>query len=630
MKKKEIQIISYLSQKRKWCTATAIAIELGCTSRCVKTYISNLNDQYNNIIISSRSGYRLSEKLNDNLIIEDNYEEKENRKLWLLRKLLISSKPIKTADLTNELFISFETLEKDLLYIKKQLHNYDLSLRTKNNTLYIKGNDANKREMILDLIYDEMSDSFSDSNSIQSFFPNVNITQIRNIIQSTLKKHNYFIDDFSLINIVLWYTICIEQKQITYTQIDQINYSTKENAHIRQIIQEINAEIKKIYPIVLTEEEFTNLFVLFSTRIFKKDTVKYVISNEIKDLINEIISVVEKNFYVKLDFNNNDVRFALHLQNMLSRIRNNVSLHNLQLAQVKTSFPYTYDIATCIAAIIKHKYGYEISEDEIGYLAIHIGINLEAQINSQSKIRAVLVYPKYFSESSDLSAQIMNIFDKDLLIVNVLSFPDEIVNCEPYDFIISTILFSNYKKNVSFVKSKLDYEDIINISNQIKYHKKNKMKHIFESNLSKLIHEDLYSYSPDYRDSNDAISSICDEMIKTGYIDQEFKKKTLEREKLSSSAFGNIAMPHPISYPAKQSAIAVSILPKGINWIGTENNVNLILTLAINDKDKILFQDIFKLVTDFISNSENFSLLIKAQTCDEFKKMIISFFESNL
>lgn len=630
MKKKEIQIIRYLSQKRNWSTATTIAVELGCSSRCVKTYISNLNDQYNNIIISSRSGYKLSDNFNENLISEDNFDNKENRKLWILRKLLISAKPININEILSELFISFETFEKDLLFIKKQLLNYELSLKIKNNTIYIKGLDINKREMILDLIYDEMSDSFSDSNSIQSFFPNVDITLIRNIIQDVLKRYNYYIDDFSLINIVLWYTICIEQKKANCSQLEQIGYSTKENAHIRRIIDEINQSVNNYYPISLTDEESTNLFILFSTRISKKDTVKYVLSPEIKNLLDEIIINIEKNFYVKLDFDSNDIRFALHLQNMITRLKNNISLHNPQLAQVKTSFPYTYDIATCIASIIKRKYNLDVSEDEIGYLAIHIGINLEAQINLKSKVRAILVYPKYFSDNTNLSQQLINIFGKDLYISNVISFPDELKNYDDYDFIISTMYFSSYKNNVSFIKNQLDYEDILVISNQIKKHKKAKMKHIFETNLSMLIQNDLYSYAPDYENGIDAINKICDKMIELNYIDQEFKRKTLEREKFSGSAMGNIAIPHPIAYCAKQSAIAVSILPKGINWQSSENNVNLILTLAINEKDKILFQDIFKLVTDFIGNSENFSLLIQAKTCEEFKNMIISFFESNL
>lgn len=51
-------------------------------------------------------------------------------------------------------------------------------------------------------------------------------------------------------------------------------------------------------------------------------------------------------------------------------------------------------------------------------------------------------------------------------------------------------------------------------------------------------------------------------MYELDYVDQNYKKKIYEREKISSSAYGYMAIPHLLNNDAKKSVIAVVIEKK--------------------------------------------------------------------
>ena len=635
MKKKELQIISILQKKHDWTTASALAASLGCSSRSIKTYITSINDEYNNIIISSRSGYKLSKNVDEKTLIEEDagvYDDIRSRRLYLERKLLGAKEKISVDSLLEELHISSMTLDKDINYIKKQLIAYDLTLKTKYDKVYIDGSNTDKREMVLDIIYDEMSDSIANISRIQTFFPNVDINNIHSIVNHSLRNANCYMDDYSLMNVILWLAIYIDQEQ--NSELSNRFYqlgSDFESAHLKEIINSIAISIHDEYDVNLSRDELENLALLINTRISKKDMdfLNTSLQPELLDLIASIQAQIKDTFNINLGFNDKDIRFGLHLQNLLMRLKNNVILKNPQLAEVKKSYPYVYDIAVTVANAVKEKTGYTVPEDEIGFFAIHLGIMLEELFDFNSKIKVVLICPKYFSLHSDLHTQIRDIFNKDLVIVDVISFTDELKNIADYDFVISTTLFSTSQKNVVFVKTKLDFDDIYAINKEIEFQKVKKMKKTFESNLSDLITDDFYFYSPNYADRYDVIHKISEKMYKEDYVPEDFEDRLLERESISSSVIGNIAIPHPLNSNAYKSLISIAVLPKGMIW-QDDMEVHLILTLAINEADKDHFQDIFHLVTDFISDENNFHALMGAKTCKEFKKLIISFFTNKI
>ena len=73
------------------------------------------------------------------------------------------------------------------------------------------------------------------------------------------------------------------------------------------------------------------------------------------------------------------------------RIKNNYTAKNPLTQKIKTDFPLIYDIAVYIAQILNKDYSVLIDEDEIAFIAFHIGSYLENSNKNQNKISCIFI-----------------------------------------------------------------------------------------------------------------------------------------------------------------------------------------------------------------------------------------------
>ena len=94
-----------------------------------------------------------------------------------------------------------------------ELADFELTIKTKNNLVFIDGQETNKK-LISKLIYEDSKDSFLSIKMMQSYLPHFDLTIVKQIVSDKLQKHHYFMDDFSLLNLVLHIAITMERKLI--------------------------------------------------------------------------------------------------------------------------------------------------------------------------------------------------------------------------------------------------------------------------------------------------------------------------------------------------------------------------------------------------------------------------------
>lgn len=76
MKKKQTELLRYLSGQSHPIKSTELANALQISSRSVKNYVSDINFLYNKkIILSSRQGYQLNHQLSYHLLLDENEEK---------------------------------------------------------------------------------------------------------------------------------------------------------------------------------------------------------------------------------------------------------------------------------------------------------------------------------------------------------------------------------------------------------------------------------------------------------------------------------------------------------------------------------------------------------------------------
>lgn len=121
----------------------------------------------------------------------------------------------------------------------------------------------------------------------------------------------------------------------------------------------------------------------------------------------------------------------------------------------------------------------------------------------------------------------------------------------------------------------------------------------------------------------DIVHFITDNFVRQNYTDASYYDQVMEREKLGSTAFGNIAIPHTLKMTAKKTGIFIFLSKRGIQW--NDKKVNIIIALAINIEDGSHFKDIYENITLFLSEYENVQKSINCKNYKDFINTLVSF-----
>lgn len=635
MKPKEKLILEYLGRQDNWVTSKKICHDLSFSRRALQNYIKSIHNYLPGVVLSSNLGFIVKSKAQLASYLEEMNkttipQTDEERKTRILKSLLFSNEVRDLDELADELCISTATLNNELIKIKLLLADFDLSFKTKNNQAFIVGLEKNKKKMISSLIFYETKESFMNLDRIQAYLPNYDLHRVRKIVTDCLKQYEYFIDDFSLLNFVLHIAITMERNHLNTTHVNlnkQITQKTT-NPHIDDIIRKITLEIENSYDVKFSSADCYDLSLLIMTRVIDIDPdtigsskLEEIVGHDVLELVNYIQQRTLNDFLINLNRHDFTVRFSLHIRNLFIRIENDIKLRNPQMLNIKTSFPFIYDISVYIANIINSKMNVIVSEDEIAYIALHIGVLIEEQKALENKVKAIILNPQYFANSLNILKKCIKIFNDSLIISEVISDESEIKDHVDFDILISTIPTTRIiDKPTIIVSEYVDNSDVAQIALAIDHALKYKKVMRIETKLKTMFSEECFAINNTFNNENDAIISMSNQLLKKGYVDETFKQKLFDREAISSSAFGNIAMPHPLEMCSKRSIIAVSIHQKPIQW--NSNSVNFIFMLAIHEEDRIIFKDIFDFITDTISNDKKLASLLHVKSFDEFIKLI--------
>lgn len=127
-----------------------------------------------------------------------------------------------------------------------------------------------------------------------------------------------------------------------------------------------------------------------------------------------------------------------------------------------------------------------------------------------------------------------------------------------------------------------------------------------------------------YKTRDEAIGAIVPVMEDRGYARRGYLKEIMDREQMSGTAFGNIAIPHSMKMDSLKTAIYVMIQEKPILWGDAE--VNVVLLFSINKNERSVFASLFESITDILSEDRNIQKIIGCKSCEEFIDILASQF----
>ncbi|MDU5504176.1 MAG: BglG family transcription antiterminator [Anaerococcus vaginalis] len=614
------QIFDYLTLDYDYHTSKEIGKEMELSSKTIRKEIDLLNSiiKEKGAIIESKTGKGFIFKIKNqdkfkSFLKNDWYKyayfqeddgSKDIRYENILRMLLFSNSYIKQYELAEIFHVSESQINKDLPIIKKTLNDYKLNLISKPYYgMKVEGSEKNIRLAIKNEIGEDPK--LFDGYENKGLF-----NKIQEIINDIDFGEDYYMPYVNFKNLVIHIYISILRiKQKEYVKlpksVEKKLVSYEEFKIANKIVDELQAKL---------EIEIPNQELVYITmHLIAKNTIRdqEKLSSEILELSQNIIDEIYK--VSKYDFRSNiEFYFALatHLGPLIYRIKYGFNMKNPILEDIKKD-KISFMLATIGSNIINDKYMTKLSDDEIGYIALHIMAAIGN--NSLNKKNILIVCGSGNSSAQIMKSQLIKQFKgniENITTTDVRNLRNFDIN--KYDLIISSINI-NDKFNRSVI-----YVDVIFSKSDL-----NKLKIAFEnSNLDeiyKIFLNSIFVKDMVFKNKDEVLKYIADKIsTKSNFLNSKALKQLRDREKMGQTSFDNIAIPHIVDQVDGKSYSIIIILKKPIDWDGRK--IRLIYSLVIG-KDMGDMKLYYDKLGNFLSNKNLISESLMAD--DKIKFMNI-------
>lgn len=605
--KRQKQIfIALEDNKDSYIKGAKLAMELNCSLKTLQNEIKELKlllEKYQIEIISVTSkGYclviheqKLYQECKQIIINNEEINDFNNqtyRITYILNILLQGENYIKADDLADQMFVSRSSISSDIKIVKRILEKYQLQMEHKPNYgMIIKGLEKDKRNCILK----ERLGFRLDQKPIKKEW----ITTVSDIVVENLMKEKYRISDIVLQNLVLHICISLQRMQ-TGVYIEE-SVIPLPQGHTFLIARKILEELSTIYTFTLqnSEVQFLALHLQGKRSYEENDAITKQTDYFVNDMLGYIKTKTNIDLYGDVELR---ISLALHLVPLFIRLENQMQLENTMIQDIQVNYPLAYDVAVIAASYISNQKQYQLSDDEIAYLAVHFSLSLSKKENKVNPKKVLIICNARRGDYLMIQHMFLKEFSEmisELEIINALEIESHDVSL--YDCIFATFLnHPLIPTNALRINFFIDQKDIQRIKRALLGQSEAK-------ELLKYFKQEYFMGVLDSKEQQAVIKSMCDLASNYNDFDEDLYAACMRREELGSTAYGHmIALPHPDSLISKQTVVITAILKRPIVW--SNQKVQLIFLICVekgNQKDlRILFECISKFMMDHHSVEE--------------------------
>ncbi|EAD1641351.1 PRD domain-containing protein [Listeria monocytogenes] len=626
------EILAYLhKQENKWVTSNELAAFCECTTRTIRNNISKINEATPNLIRSAKQGYQINQRIPFELQTESDVTERKSK--LLLELIKNSTKGVDLFELADILYISEVTLKKDIQQLKNELKEADVQIVTSKDRIKLIGKERAKRKYMISLLYEEGGYRESIKSRIQEMIEFVSIDKLQNIVKEVLAEESITTNQYSMMNIVLHYAISIVRIQQGNTLIETQKTLIRKHSKEYEISKKIAKILSEEYQIHFSEAETKQLGLLYvglqneQSANANHGELDQFVDKKIIEALKSVLANVEETYLIDLQNEQLFIKLAIHVQSLYYRSRYKAYTRNLSLLDIKTSYPVTFDIAVYISSLLQEKLAIDFNEDEISFIALHIGSFLESENRDDIRLEIGLLIEDYHDLRTNMLKKLRARFENEATIKLIENEDSE----ENFDIILTTNRDIALEKAGSiFIHPLLTTKDIKKISNRIQTKKKILENHIRGQQIDRYIVRSLYANQIDPSELTPAKirEQMISKMEKQTFVTPEFKEKVEKRERMAPTSFpSGIAIPHSIKNDALQSGVSIMTLQEPIYW--NDVKIKIIALVAISKKDATEFNDFFEKFVEIVSEPINTKRLSMAESFKEFIQKLKMMMEEN-
>lgn len=523
--------------------------------------------------------------------------------------------------LAEKLDVSKTTILRDFNKVEDVLKQFDLQLERKAHYgLRVVGSEIDFRRAFYEFVLtsDMYLEPTQEFCKFKRTFPFV---ELKELLTKELSEKNMIITDVALENVLNHIQVLVYRaiKQKIFTKdskedwVDDIYFD---------ISKKLVDWIQIVFHIYLPDSEIS----LLAAHIAGKASVENLPKNYRKGLMDSlelILKQIDKelltNFCNDMELKN---ALLLHMFPLLNRMYSNLNLNNPLIDEIYQKYANVFLIALRFGEIVERKYEFELSMDEIGYLALHFAAHFErAKNKSLERFQRIVVICSTGGGSAELlRLRLEFIFSKAIIVTSsandIAKFKDELP-----DLFLTTIPLKDEVKDlpvpVIHIKELLDDSEIYKLQKWIVMSASNKTVSNRIPGLLELF-DDKFFYKDDVKDYRKLLAMLSKDLIKFKYAPENFDKLVMEREEKFSTIYKNgVAGPHALKLEGIKDVVSVAVYEKPFEWKG--KSVQIVFLINLQKGHLFIHQEISRLMLRIMEDDYVLKKLTTVKDFNQFK-----------
>lgn len=630
LSKRHRKIIELILSSKNGIKNQVLSEKIEISPRTIRNDIKEINESLETkglkIDSSSKLGYYIGENLRKKFQIEIQTEIEStksftpstpsDRVLFIILKLIWDDTYCTFDNLANLLFVSKTTISYDVKKIKQLIDAIPHLTLIISPIMGIKieGIESSKRLLIFAIIRQSYSNNLTVFKSTLSMFT-INLDNdffiIYNEFVLYFDENNMALTDKGLNLLVLEVLISIHRIRDQHLIEPEFSYD-RENYESKSL-----ESISKQCHIRFNQDELN----FFHECLQRKRLLSYnpdcqpAISKEASVITTKFITVLFNEYHIDLSKDSEFIQnLSIHISCMIYRLKNYYDEENSIVDEIKSTYSFAFELSTIIAPIIQTVTDLHMSDTEIAYIAIHLAVVLDKHT---LKKNIAIVCGSGLGTAQLLMNRLNSFFANKINIVGCIPIYqfDHLKNRKDIDLIITTIPI-HFESDVPIIQisplfSQQDINELNNVLQKISVSlpmndtKKVLLRHILGKPLFHVYHDEI--------DELSVLEEMTTLLVKQKYTPSfsMFLLSVLKRERLYSTHYDLIWLPHPMCGMSTKTTAAVSI-------INTPSLKKIVFLLAINPKEIDSFQILYNKIGNLMDQAEMIQHCLSLTSFEEF------------
>lgn len=632
-RRRQDQLIAVLRRQDGWTTAGALADLLGVTPRSIRSYVSGLNARVpgRDAVESGPAGYRAGSGASAASDARDGDAPRE-RLHTLMRMLVDAQDGVDVFDAAAALHVSDATVEADLARVRGLLDGTGVRLERERERVRLRGDEVALRRLLSRLAQDEMdAGAFRSDDIRRALVPDSAAAEavgpFKAALVSELGRMGYYVNELAISDVLLHITIAASRvaagRALTGSR------PPSDDDEERALGDAIGGLSAEHFGVDLGAGDREHLARLVLTRVVAPEDAAGAASRSrtdpaIEAAVRAEVEHAASDYDVDLVDDAFIGRLALHVQNLLRRAEEQAWTRNPLTRSLKSSYPMIFEVAVSIASGLHDRLGVPLQEDEIAYIAMHVGGRLERSRTADAILTATIVCPGYHELRELLRSSVDRSLGTLIEVVRVVTSVDPDWAELDTDLVLSTIPPSRVDERIVRIQPFLSEADVERVHQAAGRIRRARRLARLRGELERYFSGTTFVHPLPDAGEEAIIRLLGGRLRDEGIVGEDYIEHTIDRERMSSTAFTDaLAVPHALQMTARRTAIAIGIADGSVAW--GDGRVQVVALAAFSERERAAFQTVFEQFVEVFSERDSVQRIVRrAVSSDSFLDELVA------